>query len=244
MFLWRACWHIGVANTRGLELAGLTLGLQPDLAVEGGVIDRDEDGVPLGILRERAVELVTCLSGFHDTSVTGKTRLISNALALCADVGLTSLHTNDELCLSVYRDLQSADRLPVRVFLTPNFSDLLEEPSKGGVQGVAPFRDAGLVVDCPASTSLAGSSSRLSVDRLKIFSDGSLGAETAALRVLDQPVSADAEGSAVADADGSKKNTGVLIHSCEELERQMREANLAGYRLEVHAIGDAAAEQV
>jgi predicted amidohydrolase YtcJ len=77
------------------------------------------------------------------------------------------------------------------------------------------------------------------VERVKIFSDGSLGAGTAALRTKAN--------SNVFDADGTQANdnfTGIFIHKNSDLVRQMTEAKERGFRLEVHAIGDAAAESV
>jgi predicted amidohydrolase YtcJ len=49
-FLWRACFHIGVANSRALELAGVT-GAE---SIAGGIIDLDADCAPTGIIREAA----------------------------------------------------------------------------------------------------------------------------------------------------------------------------------------------
>ncbi|KAL4101745.1 hypothetical protein PRIC1_005493 [Phytophthora ramorum] len=62
---------------------------------------------------------------------------------------------------------------------------------------------------------------------LRIFSDGSLGAETAALR---------------ASYKGTD-NKGILMNSDEDLLKKIRDADNAGYRVEIHAIGDRAAEQ-
>lgn len=70
--------------------------------------------------------------------------------------------------------------------------------------------------------------------RAKIFGDGSLGAETAALRV---PYVGKAE-------SGAPPNKGQMIFTPEELRSKVMLASLEGYTLEVHAIGDAAAEAV
>lgn len=69
---------------------------------------------------------------------------------------------------------------------------------------------------------------------MKIFSDGSLGAETAALR-LERDSSA---------AESERTHKGVLMHKAEAMRCMIAVARSNGYRLEVHAIGDAAAEQV
>lgn len=52
----RTCAHIVVANSKALELAGITKET-PD--PRGGKIDRDADGQPTGVLRENAKDLVT-----------------------------------------------------------------------------------------------------------------------------------------------------------------------------------------
>ena len=55
VYLERVDGHIGVANTRALQLASVTVASRdPD----GGKIDRDESGTPTGILREKAKGLV------------------------------------------------------------------------------------------------------------------------------------------------------------------------------------------
>src|SRR5580704_3540979 len=55
VYLERVDGHIGVANTRALQLASVTVASRdPD----GGKIDRDDAGTPNGILREKAQELV------------------------------------------------------------------------------------------------------------------------------------------------------------------------------------------
>ena len=51
VYLERVDGHIGVANTRALQLASVTVASRdPD----GGKIDRDDAGTPNGILREKA----------------------------------------------------------------------------------------------------------------------------------------------------------------------------------------------
>lgn len=60
--------------------------------------------------------------------------------------------------------------------------------------------------------------------RVKMFADGSLGAETAALR---EPYL-------------GTDNRGVLTLPLEEMTHNMREAHKEGFGLEVHAIGDRA----
>lgn len=72
-------------------------------------------------------------------------------------------------------------------------------------------------------------SGMLSCHRAKIFADGSLGARTAALR----------EPYVGGEGDDDR---GMLLLSPDALAAEVRRARAAGYRSEIHAIGDRAAE--
>ncbi|CAM9101259.1 unnamed protein product, partial [Ectocarpus fasciculatus] len=207
VFLWRACWHIGLANSAALTACGIDLTKAPE-APPGGVIDFDGTSVT-GILRERAVEVV--MREICNKSNEEKKRFIKNGLDMCLRYGLTTVQTNDEGAMGIYQELMAADMLPIRVFLTPTHTDIFGSGDDARVP-----------------------TSRLLVDRVKIFSDGSLGAETAALR-LERDSSA---------AESERTHKGVLMHKAEAMRCMIAVARSNGYRLEVHAIGDAAAEQV
>eukprot|EP00597_Dinobryon_sp_UTEXLB2267_P001830 CAMPEP_0170066592 /NCGR_PEP_ID=MMETSP0019_2-20121128/6234_1 /TAXON_ID=98059 /ORGANISM="Dinobryon sp., Strain UTEXLB2267" /LENGTH=251 /DNA_ID=CAMNT_0010273725 /DNA_START=386 /DNA_END=1138 /DNA_ORIENTATION=+ len=210
-------------------------------SVEGGVIDMDEiSGLTTGVLRERAVELMLPVMNKGRT-LEEKRKFIIEGLNLCAAAGLTSVQTNDETSISVYKQLQQEELLPLRVFLTPNYDDITVLEENGGLLCnsssenviIPPLRPLGFQQSTSSLTPLDMSSqdSRLIIERLKIYSDGSLGAETAAMRVM-KPL----------EEQGNQK--GVLIHSRSKLLTMIRNASAWNYRLEIHAIGDAAAEQV
>lgn len=74
----------------------------------GGVIELDEAGSPTGIIKERATELITAAQqnqalegseGARGAALEQKLRFIKEGMALCARVGLTSVHSNDERSL-------------------------------------------------------------------------------------------------------------------------------------------------
>ncbi len=65
----RACAHVRCVNSRALELAGITRDT-PD--PEGGVIERDENGEPTGVLRENARDLVTAVMPDASTDETAR----------------------------------------------------------------------------------------------------------------------------------------------------------------------------
>ncbi|KAL7694006.1 putative metal-dependent hydrolase, composite domain superfamily, amidohydrolase 3 [Plasmopara halstedii] len=202
VLLHRACWHIAVANTKALQIAGINVNSTCH-DIDHGVIDVDEKGVT-GVLKEDAVQIVE--KHANEPSLELRLKYIKNALKRCVQSGLTALHTNDEDAWHLYKKIQKEEGLPVRVYLTPSINELNNPltPKAGACEGL------------------------LSCHRLKIFSDGSLGAETAALRVPYKGTS----------------NKGILINTNEELVKKIRNANDAGYRVEIHAIGDRAAEQV
>ena len=259
VFLWRACWHIGVANTRALQLARVVaVAANGDVAAEpttksppGGVIDVDAGGCPVGILRERAVEVM--VAAMAKKTPDESRRYVERGLALCVARGLTAVQTNDEGCWAIYTQLQQEGKLPLRAFLTPNYDELQQDPHMKPLRpGCLPPTTATATATATAvpTTQPAGAApvsgsdaaSYLVVERVKIFADGSLGAETAALRTGGSKINSSGSGSG-SDGDSSD-HTGVLVHEAAALRDMVATARARGFRVEIHAIGDKAAEQV
>eukprot|EP00603_Paraphysomonas_imperforata_P000486 CAMPEP_0114436556 /NCGR_PEP_ID=MMETSP0103-20121206/13524_1 /TAXON_ID=37642 ORGANISM="Paraphysomonas imperforata, Strain PA2" /NCGR_SAMPLE_ID=MMETSP0103 /ASSEMBLY_ACC=CAM_ASM_000201 /LENGTH=987 /DNA_ID=CAMNT_0001606851 /DNA_START=116 /DNA_END=3077 /DNA_ORIENTATION=+ len=152
VFLWRACWHIGVANTAALRRAGVDVTATSFEVAGGGEVECTSSG-PTGILKESAVQLVAEAMG--QKTFEDKKRFIAEGLARCSRMGLTSVQTNDEYAIEVYQSLmqkpfnkrsghrdseegakfdggdgaaeglQLPGGLPCRVFLTPVFEETL-----------------------------------------------------------------------------------------------------------------------
>jgi predicted amidohydrolase YtcJ len=104
----------------------------------------------------------------------------------------------------------TTDELALRVFLTINHSEMETLLAQHPAPSTPPSAHA---------HPYSGSSlpPLLSCNRVKLYSDGSLGAETAALR---RPyVGTD--------------NIGLLIHNADELADKVASAHTAGYQLEV-----------
>ena len=199
----------------------------------------DNNG-PTGILRERACELIMTALGRN--SHEELTKYVLDGLDVCARVGLTGVQTNDSNAFAVYQQLMRLGKLPIRVFLTPNQKELYQTIDSGGIQSLLPIRPACFVQSAQCMRFAADSlESHLLIERVKIYSDGSLGAETAALRV---PMSADNVYSNNININSSSRHTGVLINRTEDMMSMISDTIAAGFRLEIHAIGDAAAEQV
>ena len=112
--LWDFSHHNMWVNTRGLELAGINRATRdPD----GGIIEKDADGEPTGILREAAADLVESIIP-PLTRSEKKTALLIGIQEMNRN-GITSytqpqLLPNDEL-IEIYQDLLTDGRLTARV---------------------------------------------------------------------------------------------------------------------------------
>lgn len=150
--------HIGVANTRALQLASITVASRDP---EGGKIDRDEAGTPTGVLRETARDAVKAVipTPNHDQ----RRQAIELALADLASHGVTSAQDNSSWeDFQIYEELERDEKLTARISEWLPFDDPVD----------ALNRKRG---SHPASDSL------LHTGMLKGFMDGSLGSKTAAL---------------------------------------------------------------
>ncbi len=199
VLLMRICGHVAVANSAALRAAGITRET-PD--PPNGRIGR-EDEEPDGLLYEGAVELVRSRVPLPGTGELAAR--IRGRLAELAGYGVTEVHSMSVTApeLEALRLLESRGELPVRVraYLAPELM-VREGPAWGEM---------------------------LSVEGVKVFADGSLGARTAYLR---EPYSDD------------PGNRGLELLSAGQLAELIRTANGRGLRLAVHAIGDAALENV
>lgn len=256
LFLWRACWHIAVVNSAAMKSAHFDM-TTPPTDICGGTVDTDENGHVTGIFRENALLLITKTMSQSKTDAQ-KRKFILEGLKMCVESGLTSVQTNDESCYHIYNELQQADQLPCRVYLTPTIQDLDINSTLGGVHDISPFLSSSLTQsqlpttdesatrDTSSSVTTGGSKAMLSVDRVKLFSDGSLGAETAAIRLLGASENQTESSSPNPNPNPSPtKYKGLLTYeNLEAIKDDILKASKRKYRVEVHAIGDAAAEQV
>ena len=199
----RVCGHICVVNSLALRLANIDAGTTPP---RGGVIDRgDETGEPTGVLRENAMNLVfSVIPNRSDEEVRGA---LSLAMREAVAAGLTSIHcvVDDPQHVRVLHAMNQAGELMIRMYiLVPN-------------QWLSSAHEMGI--------SSGFGDEMLRLQAVKIFTDGSLGARTAA---LDKPYS---------DAPDT---SGVLIHPQDELNAMVESAARDGLQVAIHAIGDRA----
>jgi predicted amidohydrolase YtcJ len=185
VYLRRVDGHIGVANTRALQLASITVASRDP---EAGRIDRDEGGTPTGILREKAQEAVQAVipKPSHDK----RRQAIELALADLASHGVTSAQDYSQWDdFQIYEELEREGKLTARISEWLNFDDSIEDLNAK--------RDSH-----PASDNM------LRTGMLKGFMDGSLGSRTAALFApySDDPKNASPKNSGLPQYEAAKLN--------------------------------------
>ena len=180
VFVNRVDGHIAVANTRALQLAGIT---RESHAPRGGKIDRDPTGQPNGILRETARDAVTAVipKPTHDKRRQG----VEAALQDLANSGITSAQDN-----SSWQDFQIYEELEREGKLTARITEWL--PFDAPLDELESKRKAH-----PKSDNM------LHTGMLKAFMDGSLGSHTAALL---EPYADDPKNSGLPQYDQAKLN--------------------------------------
>jgi predicted amidohydrolase YtcJ len=180
VYLERVDGHIGVANTRALQLASVTVASRDP---EGGKIDRDDSGTPTGILREKAQGAVQAV--IPKPTHERRRQAIELALADLASHGVTSAQDYSQWDdFQIYEELEHDGKLTARISEWLPFDESIEDLNKK--------RDSH-----PASDNM------LHTGMLKGFMDGSLGSKTAALL---EPYSDDPKNSGLPQYEAAKLN--------------------------------------
>jgi predicted amidohydrolase YtcJ len=180
VYLERVDGHIGVANTRALILANVTVASRDP---QGGKIDRDETGTPKGILREKAQQAVQ--SAIPQPTHEKRRQAVETALADLASHGITSAQDYSQWeNFPIYEELEREGKLTARISEWLAFDDSIEELNR-------------------KRGSHSASDNMLHTRMLKGFMDGSLGSKTAALL---EPYSDDPSNSGLPQYDAVKLN--------------------------------------
>lgn len=148
--------HMVLANSRALEIAGIT---KDTPSPEGGEILKDRrTGEPTGILKDAAMGLV--MKHIPEPSLKAKLKAAQIALGRAVECGVTSVHDMAYAGnIEVYQELLKEDRLTSRlcVYISIEEMDLYQK----------------LRLSIPAENTF------LKIGGLKGFVDGSLGSSTA-----------------------------------------------------------------
>jgi hypothetical protein len=205
VFLSAADGHSAWVSSRALELAGVTAAT-PD--PPNGRIERRPDGEPSGTLRESAMGLVSRLLPAHDDE--DRRDGLRRAIEMANRFGITSWleASAAERSLAAYRALDDAGELTVRT------SVAIEVDLEAGGGQIERLRDL--------SQRYRGG--RVRVQTAKIFADGVIEAQTAAL--LEPYVGSDDRG----DANLDPASFAELVTALDA----------AAFQVHVHAIGDRA----
>ncbi len=148
--------HAVLANSLALKLAGITA-KTPD--PPGGLIVRDANGNPTGILKDDAQDLVDKVRPplSHDRRV----KVVRRAMAYAASVGVTSVQdmNPDYADVKVYSELAEAGELKTRIYVAPVIANWHDQAKIGARR--------------------AFGSPYLRMGAVKAYADGSLGSSTA-----------------------------------------------------------------
>ena len=191
--------HAGWANSAALKIAGVTA----DSQVDGGTVMLS-DGEPNGILIDNAIGLV-------GRKVPANTQeelahALKQAQSNCFKVGLTSVQDAGlpKRAVELIDSMNKEGSLKIRInaWLSPSEENFTHFVEKGVYQ-----------------------SDHLSVNTIKLFTDGALGSRGA--RMIE-PYSDDPH------------NYGLFVTPLEELEKLCKRASAFDYAVATHCIGDAA----
>ncbi len=203
VWLTRVDGHAGWANSKALELAGITA---DTVSPEGGEIIRDDKGQPTGVLIDNAMALVE--QQLPEKDAAYHRRALTSAFAHLASEGITGVHDAgvDATNLAVYKELAAAQEMPVRVYAMLSAM----EPSLPELLAAGPITTA---------------DDRLTVQSVKIYTDGALGSRGAAL---------------IEPYHDDPNNRGLLVTQPGAIEDLFELIIPHGFQINIHAIGDRA----
>ena len=210
IFFKRQCFHVAIANSKALELAKIN---KNTVDPEGGTIGRDENAIPNGLVYDEAINLIEkCIP---EKQVFQMKELYKDAFKDLYKAGFTSVQCDDfinidnpENILKAYQELRKENKIPLRVNLQMRLNT---------VEKIRDFAKRNLV------TSMGDDFFRLGP--VKIITDGSLDARTAAL---------------IEPYEDDPSTRGTLLYKDEALDKLVLEAYKNNYQVAVHAIGDRA----
>ena len=214
IFFNRACGHMAVANTKALELAGVTAATAQ---VPGGVIGHEPDGTPNGQFVDNAKTLIAGI--MPEPTAEEIAENFAAVLDYAAACGLTSFQSNDvgtvqppEVVYPILHKYHDEGRLTVRYHHQNTYQNT-EELEKWVTHEKADPRYDDV----------------LSFGPLKLFKDGSIGGRSALLRddYCDDP-----------------GNKGVSVYDDEVLDQFCAAADKHDMQVICHCIGDGAIESL
>jgi predicted amidohydrolase YtcJ len=209
VLLWRYDGHMALANSAALKLADINKDTEDP---PGGVIMRDHDGNPTGILKDSAMNLMD--KAVPPLTHDERLRAIKRALKYAATLGVTSVqemgNPGEDLGrnIEIYEELQEKGELTARIYVAPMIEGWADQAKLGVRHGFG--------------------SSYLRVGAVKGYVDGSIGSSTA---YMLQPYT---------DNPKSRGLLTDEMHPLSKMRDRLTGADKAGLQICLHAIGDAA----
>lgn len=205
--------HMTLANSLALKAAGITAKTPNP---PGGVIGRDSNGQPNGILKDAAQDLLDKVIPplTHEQMMDAARR----GMAYAAQLGVTSVqemaNPGEDLArnVEIYEELAERGELITRFYVAPIIDRWQDQP-RAGIRR-------------------AFGSTWLRIGAVKAYADGSLGSATA---YMSQPYS---------DQPHNRGLLNEEMIPLSKMRNRMIAADSAGLQLCVHAIGDAAISDV
>jgi predicted amidohydrolase YtcJ len=155
VFVQRLDGHMGVANSLALKLAGIDRNTKD---IEGGMIVRDSNGNPTGVLKDAAMELMSRV--VPEPTFEQRLQAATAATEYAASLGVTSVQDMSAgVSIGAYQELLRQGKLKTRIYAG------------------APLADWKRYADAGIHYAFGGDMLRLGT--LKGYADGSLGSTTA-----------------------------------------------------------------
>ncbi len=217
MFLTDTSGHSSLANSKALEIAGVT---KETPTPEGGIIEKDADGNPTGVFRETAIDLVQkhvprpSYQAARDALAYSANLMLSVGITSFteASLGFTAGADNE---LRAYADLSDAGILKQRVRICLNWAPDVPE-MEAVIQSRNTFERPNIRVDC-----------------IKMFLDGvPTDSHTAAM--------VDPYADTVEGRDDDAARYGLLLVPQDALNDGVARFDQMGLSVKFHAAGDAA----
>ncbi len=212
---WRSDMHAAVVNSAALVRAGITASTKDP---ESGLIGRDSNGRPDGLLWELAINLVS--QHIPNPEADELDRALTDATNELHRLGVTAIHDQrmkdqheGPLALAAYQRLARENRLKLR--LNSNIA----------AHNISQLKRLGL--------QSGFGNEYLRLGHVKFFADGTMGSQTAwMLRPYADSLSND------------PRYSGIVLTTPSQLAAEFQQAIEAGFPISVHAIGDRANREV
>lgn len=219
LFMRHTSGHSSIANTEALRRIGALSDSFRD--PEGGHVVRDANGKPTGLVQENAQILLQDLFKPYPVSTMEKAieraqrRLASEGITSVSDAGIGAGWIGDSpIQMQAYQNLYDEGTLSTRTQVMPTIYNIHDVPH-------ADADHFGQGLDLGIRSGLGDD--WLSLGPLKVFADGSLSGETAAMSVPYK---------------GQPGKTGSLENNPESLRAWILGALRSGWSVATHAIGD------